>query len=77
MLPAVFGWVVDSEDRTEAFLRDWRQTLGDLIADNYSLLSKIAREEYGMLGTYVESHEGGRAFVGDGMAPIFNSLSSK
>ena len=66
-LPVLAGDVIGSPAQSDAFLWDWRQTLGDLIADNYSLLSKIAREEYGMLGTYVESHEGGRAFVGDGM----------
>ena len=66
-LPVLTGDVIGSPAESDAFLWDWRQTLGDLIADNYSLLSKIAREEYGMLGTYVESHEGGRAFVGDGM----------
>ena len=66
-LPVLAGDVIGSPAESDAFLWDWRQTLGDLIADNYSLLSKIAREEYGMLGTYVESHEGGRAYVGDGM----------
>jgi len=66
-LPVLAGEVIGSPAESDAFLWDWRQTLGDLISDNYTLLSKIAREEYGMLGTYVESHEGGRAYVGDGM----------
>ena len=66
-LPVLAGEVIGSPAESDAFLWDWRQTLGDLISDNYALLSKIAREEYGMLGTYVESHEAGRAFVGDGM----------
>ena len=66
-LPVLAGEVIGSPAESDALLWDWRQTLGDLISDNYALLSKIAREEYGMLGTYVESHEGGRAYVGDGM----------
>ena len=66
-MPVLAGDVIGSPEESDAFLWNWRQTLGDLIADNYSLLSRIAREEYGMLGTYVESHEAGRAFVGDGM----------
>ena len=66
-MPVLAGEVIGSPAESDAFLWDWRQTLGNLISDNYALLSKIAREEYGMLGTYVESHEGGRAFVGDGM----------
>ncbi len=66
-LPVLTGEIVGSPAESDAFLWDWRKTLGDLIADNYALLSRIAREEYGMLGTYVESHEAGRAFVGDGM----------
>lgn len=66
-LPVLAGEIVGSPAESDAFLWDWRKTLGDLISDNYALLSRIAREEYGMLGTYVESHEAGRAFVGDGM----------
>ena len=66
-LPVLSGEIIDSPSRSDAFLFDWRATIGELIADNYTLLSKIAKEEYGMLGRYTESHEGGRAFVGDGM----------
>ena len=66
-MPVLAGEVIGSPTESDAFLWDWRRTLGDLISDNYALLSQIAREEYGMLGTYVESHEAGRAFVGDGM----------
>ena len=66
-LPVLAGEVIGSPSESDAFLWDWRQTLGDLISDNYTLLSRIAREEYGMLGRYTEAHEAGRAFVGDGM----------
>ena len=66
-LPVLSGEIIGSPKQSDAFLFDWRATIGELIADNYTLLSKIAKEEYGMLGRYTESHEGGRAYVGDGM----------
>ena len=66
-LPVLSGEIIGSPQQSDAFLFDWRVTIGELIADNYTLLSKIAKEDYGMLGRYTESHEGGRAFVGDGM----------
>ena len=66
-LPVLAGEVIGSPSQSDAFLFDWRATIGELIADNYTLLSKIAKEEYGMKGRYTESHEGGRAYVGDGM----------
>ena len=45
MLPAVFGWVIDSAGRTEDFLRDWRQTLGELVEKNYyARMAELARE---------------------------------
>ena len=66
-MPVLAGEVIGSPEKSDAFLFDWRATLGDLISDNYTLLSEIARKEYGMLGRYTESHEAGRAYVGDGM----------
>lgn len=66
-MPVLAGEVIGSPSRSDAFLFDWRATLSDLISDNYTLLSEIARKEYGMLGRYTESHEAGRAYVGDGM----------
>lgn len=68
MMPVLAGEIIGSPEQSDRFLFDWRATLGDLIADNYTRLSEIAREEYGMLGRYTESHEAGRAYVGDGMA---------
>jgi len=51
-LPAVFGWVVDSPEKTEAFLRDWRRTLGELVERNYyARMAELARE-YGMSAQY-------------------------
>jgi hypothetical protein len=65
-LPVLTGRVVVSSAASDRFLWDFRQTLGDLIADaHYGQLS-ASLHEHGM-GRYGESHESGRAFVGDGM----------
>ena len=66
-MPVIAGEVIGSPAQSDAFLWDYRATIGDLIAANYDLLSEIAINEYGMKGRYSESHEGGRAYVGDGM----------
>ncbi len=48
------------------FLWDFRKTLGELLTENhYDQLTEILKER-GM-ARYTESHEGGRAFIGDGM----------
>lgn len=65
-LPALAGYVVDSPENSDRFLWDWRRTIGELTARNhYDLLTEILAER-GM-ARYTESHENGRAFVGDGM----------
>ena len=44
MLPALFGWIVDDEAKTDAFLLDWRRTIGELICRNYyGRMAEIAR----------------------------------
>ena len=65
-LPALTGEIITSTDETENFLFDWRETLGELFADNYDRINDYIAE-YGMKGRYTESHEGGRVYVGDGM----------
>ena len=65
-LPALTGEIIDSSQATEKFLWDWRNTIGDLFAENYDRINDIV-EEYGMRGRYTESQGGGRTFVGDGM----------
>ena len=65
-MPALTGEIIGSSENTEKFLFDWRETLGELFAENYDRINDIARE-YGMKGRYTESHENGRVFVGDGM----------
>jgi hypothetical protein len=65
-LPVLAGRIVDSAAASDKFLWDFRQTLGDLIADaHYGQLSESLHAR-GMK-RYGESHENGRAFVGDGM----------
>lgn len=66
-MPVLTGEILCSADESERFLHDWRQTIGDLIAGSYDLLTDIIRNDYGMAGGYYESHEGGRAYVVDGM----------
>ena len=65
-LPALAGEIIHSTDETERFLFDWRQTIGELFAENYDRLGDMARAA-GMKGRYTESHENGHVFVGDGM----------
>ena len=65
-LPVLAGEIVRSSSESERFLFDWRQTLGELFAENYDRLNGFC-EAFGMKGRYTESHEGGRLYVGDGM----------
>jgi hypothetical protein len=65
-LPVLAGRVVESAEASDRFLWDFRKTLGDLVAENhYDQLTDILHAR-GM-GRYTESHESGRAFIGDGM----------
>lgn len=65
-MPVLTGRIIESTEASEGFLWDLRETLGDMLADyHYDLLTKIIHER-GM-GHYGESHEEGRAFIGDGM----------
>jgi alpha-L-rhamnosidase len=65
-LPVLTGRVVESAEASDRFLWDFRKTIADLIAnEHYAQLGQTLHER-GM-GHYGESHEGGRAFVADGM----------
>ena len=65
-LPVLAGRIVESAEASDRFLWDFRKTLADLVAENhYDQLTDILHAR-GM-GRYTESHEGGRAFIGDGM----------
>ncbi|HXN21916.1 MAG TPA: glycosyl hydrolase [Candidatus Dormibacteraeota bacterium] len=65
-LPVLTGRVIESSESSDRFLWDFRRTLSDLLTENhYDLLETILKER-GMCH-YGESHEEGRAFIGDGM----------
>jgi hypothetical protein len=65
-LPVLTGRVVESAEASDRFLWDFRETLGELTAEyHYDQLTAILKQR-GM-GRYSESHESGRAFIGDGM----------
>jgi alpha-L-rhamnosidase/Glycosyl hydrolases family 2, sugar binding domain/F5/8 type C domain len=65
-LPVLTGRVVESSEASDRFLWDFRRTLSDLLAEyHYDLLGTILKERN--MGHYGESHEEGRAFIGDGM----------
>lgn len=66
-MPALAGYVVQSPEATDCFLWDWRQTIAELIAENYDLLTDIVQKDFGMKGRYTESHEHGRLYLADGM----------
>lgn len=45
-LPALFGYVLSSEAKTEKFLMDWRRVCSDLICENYfGAIARKAREK--------------------------------
>ena len=66
-MPVLADHVVQSAQASDRFLWDFRATLGELVVDNhYSQLAQSLQQR-GM-GLYSESHESGRAFIGDGMS---------
>ena len=65
-MPVMTGHIVESAETSDRFLWDFRKTISDLTAENhYDQLTTILHN-LGM-GRYTESHEGGRAFIADGM----------
>ncbi len=65
-IPVLTGHVVESAGASDRFLWDFRKTLSDLVTEmHYDELTDILQER-GM-HRYSESHESGRAFIGDGM----------
>jgi hypothetical protein len=65
-LPALMGRIIDSAESTDRFLWDFRRTLGELVSQNHYGQIAASLHERGMIH-YNESHEQGRAFIGDGM----------
>ena len=65
-LPVVSGKIVGTAEQSDAFLRDFRRTLGDLVVEyHYDALTDLLNK-YGMK-RYTESHEDGTAMIADGM----------
>jgi hypothetical protein len=65
-LPVLTGRIVESAEASDRFLWDFRRTIADLTAEkHYDQLTTILHNRD--MGRYTESHEGGRAFIGDGM----------
>jgi hypothetical protein len=65
-LPVLTGHVVESAEASDRFLWDWRKTLADLLTENH--YGQIAQSLHARgMGQYGESHEEGRATIGDGM----------
>jgi len=65
-LPVLTGRVVESAEASDRFLWDFRRALSDMLTEyHYDQITAILKQR-GM-GHYGESHEAGRAFVGDGM----------
>ena len=65
-LPVLTGRVVESSGESERFLWDFRKTLSDLLTEyHYDQITEILHQRG--IGHYGESHEEGRAFIGDGM----------
>src|SRR6266571_4632428 len=65
-MPVLAGRVIESSESSDRFLWDFRLTLSGMLAEyHYDLITAILKER-GM-GHYGESHEEGRAFIGDGM----------
>lgn len=66
-LPALTGAVIESRARTDAFLYDYRRTLGELlVSQHYQVVAKAAHAR-GMI-VYGEALELGRPSLGDDMA---------
>ena len=66
-MPVLVGRVVKSAEASDRFLWDFRQTLGELVVENhYTQVAESLKRR--AMGLYSESHESGRAFIGDGMS---------
>jgi hypothetical protein len=65
-LPALAGRIVESAEASDRFLWDFRKTLGEMTTEyHYDQLTDLLAAR-GM-ARYTESHESGRAYIGDGM----------
>ena len=65
-MPVLTGRIVGSAADSDRFLWDFRRTLAELLAENHYGTLSAELHARGM-GQYGESHEEGRATIGDGM----------
>jgi hypothetical protein len=65
-MPVLTGRVVGSAADSDRFLWDFRRTIAELLAENHYGTLSAELHARGM-GQYGESHESGRATIGDGM----------
>ena len=68
-LPAVLGMPVDSQEATEKFMRDYRRTVADLVAENYYGRLNTLSIKGGLKGAHSEAGGpiGCHFFWGDGL----------
>ncbi len=71
-MPVLTGQIIGSAERSEQFLKDWRQTIGELISEGIYDEIANAVHDRGMK-CYFESHENGRMYLADGMRVKKNS----
>ena len=65
-LPVLAGEMIESSEKSEQFLFDWRKTIGEMIADNlYGQIDSLLAEHD--MKSYFEAHENGRLYLVDGM----------
>ena len=66
-MPTLTGIIIESAEKTDRFLYDWRKTIGELIEQNlYRQIADTMKARN--MGTYIESHESCRVYEADGMA---------
>jgi hypothetical protein len=65
-LPALAGYVVESPERSDSFLWDWRRTIMQLLKENHYEFLTGMLHQIGMI-RYGEAHEATFATMGDGM----------
>ena len=65
-LPTLAGRVIGSSEDSDRCLWDYRRTIAELLAENHYAVIADMLHQRGM-GQYGESHESGRATIGDGM----------
>ena len=65
-IPVLTGRIVGNSANSDRFLWDFRRTLAELLAENHYGTLSAELHARGM-GQYGESHEEGRATIGDGM----------